>query len=159
MLAEEYLKESFACGTPCKPVWHLDQTSERILDHLPLCSTRSKDWSCLLRSLDKAKKKIKTLIPCAALKYKGSQTPFNPGGLEKSAKFILMIASPGKVLVREEYLVFDGVATIGAIGGTMGLCIGLSFFQMGSVIMMWLDMVITVVKNMWQSNKISQNPK
>ena len=73
--------------------------------------------------------------------------PLNPGGLENSAKFILMIASPGKVLVKEEYLVFDGIAMIGAIGGTMGLCIGLSFFQMTSVIVSWLEMVVRVVKN------------
>ena len=34
---------------------------------------------------------------------------------------------PEKILVFEEYLVFDAFGMIGSIGGALGLCIGFSF--------------------------------
>ena len=41
---------------------------------------------------------------------------------------------PRKVTVHEMYLLYDLVATIGAIGGTLGLCIGLSFYDIARVL-------------------------
>ena len=35
-------------------------------------------------------------------------------------------------MVQEEYIIYDMVATIGAIGGTLGLFVGLSFLECGS---------------------------
>ena len=39
----------------------------------------------------------------------------------------MQFSNPPKVRVKEEYLLFDMVTMISAIGGTMGLCIGFSF--------------------------------
>ena len=43
--------------------------------------------------------------------------------------------SPARVSVREEYLVYDFVAMISTIGGTMGLFIGFSFNSLTSGIL------------------------
>ena len=42
--------------------------------------------------------------------------------------------------VNEEYLIFDAVAMISAIGGTLGLCIGFSFMDFAAVLgrSMWM---------------------
>ena len=44
-------------------------------------------------------------------------------------KFSLHFATPQEVTVYEEYLIYDKVAVISAIGGTLGLCIGFSFMD------------------------------
>ena len=45
-----------------------------------------------------------------------------------------------KVHVKEEYLIYDGVAMISAIGGTLGLCIGFSFYDLGAKLVVWLHL-------------------
>ena len=44
-----------------------------------------------------------------------------------------------KVTVYEEYLMYDLVAMIGAIGGTLGLCIGISLKDMTRVLLRFLE--------------------
>ena len=39
----------------------------------------------------------------------------------------------------EEYLIYDLVAMIGAIGGTLGLCIGISLKDMARVLLRFLE--------------------
>ena len=46
------------------------------------------------------------------------------------ARFELWFTKPIKVKVKEEYLIYDFVSMIGAIGGTLGLCIGFSFLDL-----------------------------
>ena len=45
------------------------------------------------------------------------------------ARFGFIFAAPPRVIVKEEYVIYDAIAMIGAIGGTMGLCIGISFMD------------------------------
>ena len=64
------------------------------------------------------------------VQYKG--TPIieryqQPPGYENLTTFFYNFAIPQKELVSEEYLIYDGIAMIGVIGGTLGLCIGFSF--------------------------------
>ena len=49
------------------------------------------------------------------------------------------MGSPKTVSVDEEYLIYDLVAMIGAIGGTLGLCIGFSFFDSCGFIISYLE--------------------
>ena len=46
---------------------------------------------------------------------------------DNEVEFQMVFAKPVKINVKEEYLIYDMVSMIGAIGGTMGLCIGFSF--------------------------------
>ena len=46
--------------------------------------------------------------------------------------------NPHKVTVYKEFLIFDLVGMVSAIGGTMGLCIGLSFTELaGALLRLW----------------------
>ena len=54
--------------------------------------------------------------------------------------FILRMGSPKMVTVHEEYLIYDLVSMIGAVGGTMGLCIGFSFDDFCSLILRYLEL-------------------
>ena len=46
----------------------------------------------------------------------------------------------GRRISHKEYLIYDGVALISAIGGTLGLCIGFSFYDVGTKLMSWLEL-------------------
>ena len=54
-----------------------------------------------------------------------------PWGLPDSASNIAIIVmdfmDPPLVTVKEEYLVYDGVALISSVGGLLGICVGVSF--------------------------------
>ena len=42
--------------------------------------------------------------------------------------FISYFLPPERKKIAEEYLLYDVIGVIGAVGGTMGLCIGFSIF-------------------------------
>ena len=73
--------------------------------------------------------------PCTKLNYEVDisqmRTMDHNGQLSaisaNQAIFAIHFMSPARVLVKEEYLVYDFVAMISTIGGTMGLFIGFSF--------------------------------
>ena len=50
----------------------------------------------------------------------------------------MVFANPPKFNVKEEYLVYDGVALVSSIGGTLGLSIGFSFYNLINDLMGWL---------------------
>merc|ERR1712227_677343 len=49
---------------------------------------------------------------------------------------------PPKVTVQEEYLIFDTVAMISSIGGTLGLCIGFSFTEFTAFILRFIERLL-----------------
>ena len=67
--------------------------------------------------------------PCTKIQYKfkhtSSQYEMDEDSLipQNVARFILYFSS-GLMEVREQYIIFDAVAMVSAIGGTLGLCIG-----------------------------------
>ena len=66
---------------------------------------------------------------CTTLKYSGKVTFENlqqfPTGTEAILEY--KFAEPAFVKVYQEYLIFDAIGMIGSVGGTLGLFIGLSF--------------------------------
>ena len=51
----------------------------------------------------------------------------------------MQFVAPPLVTVKEEYVIYDAVAMISAIGGTMGLCIGFSFSDFSSLLLKCLE--------------------
>ena len=49
---------------------------------------------------------------------------------------------PPRVKTFEEYLVYDMIAMISAIGGTMGLCIGFSFTEFARITIGFLEKAV-----------------
>ena len=97
----------------------------KFLDHLPYCET-DQEAKCYVDMFVKARKLGVTRKPCVKLQYK-AETTTETVSVEKVAEYKLTFSDPPKVTVREEYLIFDGITMISAIGGTLGLCIGFSF--------------------------------
>ena len=56
------------------------------------------------------------------------------------------MGSPKRVSVNEEYLIYDFVAMISAIGGTLGLCIGFSFFDFCDLILRYSEKGVQKMK-------------
>ena len=54
----------------------------------------------------------------------------------------LEFAIPPRVSVREEYLIYDSVALISAIGGTLGIFIGFSFGGMSGQILKFISEIV-----------------
>ena len=54
---------------------------------------------------------------------------------------------PPRVRVMEEYLIFDLVAFISSIGGTMGLCIGISFKEVANWVMTYVGLGFQFIKS------------
>ena len=69
--------------------------------------------------------------------------------------YLLRMGSPKSVSVDEEFLIYDFVAMISAIGGTLGLCIGFSFFDLCGFILSHLELGIEKFK---RDRKIVSNP-
>ena len=64
--------------------------------------------------------------PCTKLQYKSSKATWLIN-YKNQAAFRMYFLNPPKVMVKEEYLIYDFLAMFGEIGGTMGICIGFSF--------------------------------
>ena len=70
--------------------------------------------------------------PCEKLQFR-AKTITNAGFITMSNETIYkVIFDPPKMTVHEEYLIYDLIAMISAIGGTLGLCIGFSFASITS---------------------------
>ena len=55
------------------------------------------------------------------------------------------------MIVKEEYLIYDDIAFISSIGGTLGLCIGFSFSNMGTVVLSWMELIIRRISQRTES--------
>ena len=64
-------------------------------------------------------------------------------------KFYFTFENLGKVTVHTEYLLYDFISTLGNVGGTLGLFIGISFSGVFSTI---LKIFVVIVK--WTDKRI-----
>ena len=53
---------------------------------------------------------------------------------------------PEYVLVTEEYLIYDSISMIGAVGGTLGMCIGFSFDGIIHYLIHFLPSFLSIIK-------------
>ena len=98
----------------------------------------------------------KTDEPCQTLEYKVdvskiSQLPKN------RIQYSLWFQYPAQVHVKEEYLIYDTVTFISSIGGTVGVCIGLSMYTLAQGLWTWLQIGIKRILPKKQ-RKTHQNP-
>ena len=99
--------------------------------------------------------------PCTRLDYAWLEREdypiWNKQGLQENhtVTYLLLRGSPKRVSVDEEYLIYDFVAMISAIGGTLGLCIGFSFFDFCGFILSHLELGIEKFK---RDRKVVSNP-
>ena len=116
---------------------------DKILDHLPFCQTLS-ERKCIMSVLEKARKETFGQ-QCSKLGFRAIAIELDTlkGGQKNEAVYTLALANgEAKVKVKEEYLIYDGVAMISAIGGTLGLCVGFSFYNLSNYFIGWLEVRI-----------------
>ena len=90
---------------------------------------------CISETEMKCFKRVKETVrediikkPCTVLQYQVRETTsFKSKETIEKTTFFMKFMDPPRVRVMEEYLIFDLVAMISSVGGTMGLCIGISF--------------------------------
>ena len=132
IIYEQISKRIFEkCVRPCKPHdWHC--TFGVALDQVSLCESAT-ELECFQEVAAGVKKETVTK-PCNLLQYKvlDNAYPIKP---QNQAGFRLSFQTPLRVSVKEEYLIYDMLTMVSAIGGTMGLCIGYSFYEF--FIFMW----------------------
>ena len=112
------------CPKPCRPTdyWLCKYMMEAI-GHLPICPNRSVE-QCFKEVQKEAQKEI-IEKPCTKVQFKYESSVWQVKN--HLAEYWVDFSHPQKVRVKEEYLIYDLVSMVGAIGGTMGLCIGFSF--------------------------------
>ena len=67
-------------------------------------------------------------LPCRILEYQGEKIMERVSDEGNNTYEIYYeFAPPMKVTSLQEYLIFDMVGMIGSVGGSLGMCIGLSF--------------------------------
>ena len=125
------------CKKPCRPdsdqmwasCWGLYLSEE--ISQLPLCKAKD-DVKCFIDVVNKAKEKVEEQ-PCTKLQYRIDTASWKE--TENEAAIEIQYVIPRKVTVHEKYLLYDLVATIGAIGGTLGLCIGISLKDVAGILL------------------------
>ena len=149
--AEEFVQKLEAeipekYGTLCKPqdlVWECAALIEsRKVNQLPECHKKSEETQ-FQTIMVKVEEKIQAQ-PCTKLQYQiAEQGPWSVS-LNRTT-FSVVMKNPYETIVNEEYIIYDMVSMISAIGGTLGLCIGFSFKECGRDIMAFCFKVFEVI--------------
>ena len=124
-IAAEKISEGVSnkCSKPCRPLdWYCKFGV--LLDNFQVCKTKH-ELECFENVKRSAFKDIPHK-PCTKLQYKSSKATWLIN-YKNQAAFRMYFLNPPKVMVKEEYLIYDFLAMFGEIGGTMGICIGFSF--------------------------------
>ena len=133
------------CSNPCRlsNYWHCEPMMKHI-GHLPICQDKT-ETKCFTQVKDKAANGIE-LKPCTKLQYKYDLTFWPNFCGENEIKFLLKFLTPVGVKVKEEYFIIELASVIGAIGGTLGLCIGFNFRQLFGHLLTAAEIGMNLVK-------------
>ena len=124
------------CSRICKPWYFYLCNNITELSQIPVCQNTTEE-QCFEKVETYARKQV-PIKPCTKFQYNIEKSPWiNPDNTLHLA-YMIDFQKPVRVTVKEEYLVFDLVSMISAIGGTMGLCIGFSFLDLARLCLEYL---------------------
>ena len=137
------------CSRHCLPSNFFLCSDELESKNIPHCWNKSE-----LKCFSKARKMVfrETLKkPCTKLQYSNVALQDTRKWESSKTEFRIKFAEPYHVKVKEEYLLHDLVSMIGAVGGTMGICIGFSFTEVFNFLMdlalLWASKIMKARKN------------
>ena len=133
-----------SCSNPCFSDWSFGKRLNKRKDKFPVCKTEQ-DLKCFYEAAVNVKTPKYPMKECTKLQYSGVTNRF-VDQKSNEAIYQVVFSSPPKVSVKEEYLIYDSVAMVSSIGGTMGLCIGFSFYNLTSFVKGWLEIAIRWTK-------------
>ena len=111
----------------------------QLIDKLPKCQNGD-EAQCFHEVKIYAEKGMQ-VKPCIKLQYKTKCSTWSIDQ-KNQAVIEMKFLTPARVTVKEEYLIYDLVAVVSAIGGTMGLCIGFSFRDFFGSLLEFLELAI-----------------
>ena len=165
ILIETILKQVKSnCVRPCKPVKRSQKAtdsfdfchalrSDKEIDKWPFCEDKN-DTRCFFDSFDVTQEKLKGYSgPCTELRYFAKSKHDKYLAANKNTALVQVSFDIPRLGVGEEYLIYDFIAMISAIGGTLGLCIGFSFTNVTSSTLKHLERVINA---MWKNKMMSE---
>ena len=127
------------CTNPCRSLnyWICSHKLESLL---PVCQSDIEN-ACFWNTWGKVEKEfsLKPMKPCTVFQYSVQQDSTFTHNLNE-AEFEIAFTKPPKVFVKEEYLIYDMMTMIGALGGTLGLCVGFSFTDGAKLIFKYLEL-------------------
>ena len=125
------------CGKLCKPKKYWTCIHDIKNHSIPECKTKAEE-TCFDEieemQADKVLKKA-----CTKLQYSNTLVRSTFKYFFNKISFKVNFPNPPETVVKEEYLLFDLISMIGAVGGTLGLCIGFSFMEVAGSIMELLE--------------------
>ena len=156
ILIEDILKNiQTICTRPCKPVGTFPFCPalclSKNIDQLPTCKNDN-DTKCFYESFDNTQKLLRSYTgACTQLSY--NVAAINKHAWSGKGARFQVVFDPPRVQVQEEYVIYDLIAVISAIGGTLGLCIGFSFTGFTHAMIGVLEKVANQVKRVRQEEK------
>ena len=127
------------CSRTCRPqnFWICNKAKS---NDIPVCKNQTEE-----RCFGQVKDLVKNDIPksaCTKLQYVRAAFTTDPimshdysKHMKHQAGFVIRFPEPPMVTVREEYLIYDMIAMISSIGGTLGICVGISFMEIFSFVL------------------------
>ena len=79
--------------------------------------------------------------PCTKLQYRLEETRVKQARKNETI-FETYFSTPAEVTVREEYIIYDAVALVSTIGGTLGIFIGFSFKELITMLFSYVEMIM-----------------
>merc|ERR1712008_195039 len=125
--------EKFNCTKKCVPLIY--DSLMNVIDHnIPKCTDPIKNDECMLGMKGYETREDLKSTCIKQCKFKGAtldltlikQKPIFPLG---KVQISLFLAVTPEQIIYKEYLVYDAIGMIGSIGGSLGLCIGVSVFD------------------------------
>ena len=146
-----YMKEH--CSTSCrqKNYWICNSNLEKLL---PFCNTNNES-NCFFEAFKTVHEQIE-IKPCTKVQYQVVEDvyPFPSDQVE----FVFYFTRPPLVTVKEEYVIYDFVAMVSAVGGTMGLCIGFSFVTVTNCLLSYIELGIHFLNKLHKKTTPPQDP-
>ena len=136
----EYMNKN--CIQPCRRdnYWICNKELESVL---PVCDSEENNL-CFenaegIKVKDQEKNTINNILikPCTKLQYKVDEDTYSYA--MDQVEFVFHFTKPPMTTVKEEYLIYDLVAMISSVGGTLGLFTGFTFLEMGNWLVKLLE--------------------
>ena len=113
---------------------------------IPVLGCKENQIKCFQETIWRVKEDLKTSSGlCEKLNFRIKQARTFPP--KNGQTLFRVILDPPKMVVNEEYLIYDMVAIVSAIGGTLGLCIGFSFTGYASTFLRFFEKLLNKIRN------------
>ena len=121
------------CSKQCVPNNEYGKMVKMLMAILALCEN-DEEKSCYSEAKKAAKDQVIKTKSCTKIQYKTISHLFRGVEPHNKAAYKIQFATPPKVKVREEYLVYGMLELISSVGGAFGLCVGFSFYSLVNAI-------------------------